>query len=131
MKIRELLLVVLFASILGSCASNKNEREVRADTDQIQRPTPIGMGSANVKLEVIDKESKHVNVRVIEVMGYGSNVTRIANDAILQLSFTAQQSEMISSLSAGDQFDANIAKEVSGMDMEENISTWNLIKILD
>ncbi len=129
MKLKQLGIGVVIMLLSMGCASKKASQDPIVDTDGLEQPKPISVGSAEVMLEFVSLSDNKVSVSVKEVHGYGASTDRIMLNEPIEMGMIDAVKSAIMEMNAGDTFNAVISMQEAGMNSRG--SSWSITKIID
>lgn len=129
MKLRFVLVLVLFMALCTECASNKNKQEVKVDMEGFKKPTPIAVGTIHAALSFQQVNDHVLTAEVVEVLAYGASTPRLKSGQNLNFHFQDVHADYIKTLDQGSIFNAVISKSPAGINSESD--QWNIIEFLE
>lgn len=129
------LLIILFSTLLISCASNK--KSSKSESQELP-PAELALapGHIQVSIEISEVENSNnqqiVTAEVLKVLNYGSAVEPVPTGSMIKFSMADELSEKLKgNMNPGSVFSAVLFNEGSGMKMgnKESDKLWKLITI--
>ena len=122
------LLIIPIGILAISCATKKNQTQPYVQMDEIELPRPIGVGNAEIQLEIIEYDNVQLLIKVKKIYGYGMSADRLEPEQQLNIYVHESLKEEIVLMEKNSVLDALITSQPAGINIPKS---WELIEILN
>ena len=125
---KNILLIISIGILAFSCVTKKNHKQPYVKMDEIELQRPIGVGNAEIQLEIIGYDNDQLLIKVKKIYGYGMSADRLAPEQQLKIYVHESLKEEIVLMKKNSVLDALITSQPAGINIPKS---WELIEILN